>query len=97
MTINEAYRLVANLDYKESIRRFAPQHGLLHFNRNGDVESVYRYKTTPPEREKNQALAKHPGCLQIATTPHWFSSAKELQNRINQDLWLFSHMKLPPE
>lgn len=93
MTIEEAYQLVANLDFKESHRRFAPQYGMLQFNHIGEVVSVYRFKRMPHEAEQHEALTKHPRCLQISTQPHWFASPVALQERINQDLWLFAHMK----
>lgn len=93
MMIEEAYRLVANLDYKESHRNFAPKHALVQFNRSGEVVGVSRFKSTPDEMQQYEALAKHPGCLQIFSEPHWFSSPEELQSRINEDLGLFSKMK----
>ena len=93
MNISEAYKLVANLDYKETHRRYAPKRGLLQFNKHGEVVSIYRFKSLPTEQEKYDSLRKHPGCLQISTMPDWFSSPKELQARINEDLWLFAHMK----
>ena len=93
MSISEAYQLVANLDSKASLRRFAPQHGLVQFNSRGEVVSVHRFKTIPHEAEQHEALCRHPGCLQISTMPHWYKSPEELQVRINADLWLFSHMK----
>lgn len=93
MIIEDAFQLVANLDFEESHRRFAPQHGLLQFNRKGEVVSVYRYKSIPRELEQNEALSKHPGCLQISTMPHWFASPADLKKRIDKDLWLFVHMK----
>lgn len=93
MTIEEAHRLVANLDYKEGHRKFAPKHALVQFNRTGEVVGVSRFKCTPDEVQQYEALAEHPGCLQIFSEPHWFSSPKDLQSRINEDLWLFSKMK----
>jgi hypothetical protein len=93
MTIEAAFELVKNLDYKETHRRFAPQHGLLHYNREGEVVGVYRYKTIPHEAEQNEALSKHPGCLQIATMPDWFESVSDLKARVSKDLWIFGHMK----
>ena len=93
MTIEQAFVLVKNQDYKESLRRFAPQFGLLQFNRSGEVVSVYRFKTTPHEPEQNAALSKHPGCLQISTMPHWFSTPEELKARMDTAMWIFPHMK----
>jgi hypothetical protein len=93
MTIEQAFVLVKNLDYKETHRRFAPQYGLLQFNSSGEVVSIYRYKTTPHEPEQFEAISKHPGCLQISTMPHWFETAQELQERIDKNLWIFAHMK----
>ena len=93
MTIIEAFQLVANQDFKESHRRFAPQHGLLQFDRHGVVTSVYRFKAVPHEKEQCESLSKHPGCLQISTMPHWFATAEDLQKRIDRDLHLFAHMK----
>ncbi|MDZ4402143.1 hypothetical protein [Prosthecobacter sp.] len=93
MTINQAFELITNLDYKEAHRRFAPQHGLLQFNSDGEVVGVSRYKTVPNETEQKEALFKHPGCIQIFTMPKWFVTADELQERINKDLWIFAHMK----
>ncbi len=93
MNIDRAYRLIANLDYKETHRRYAPQYGLLQFNRHGEVVNIYRFKSMPTEQEQYESLKKHPGCLQIFTESGLYSSPKELQDRINQDLWLFSHMK----
>lgn len=93
MNIKEAFELVKNLDFKESHRHLAPQHGLLQFNGDGEVISVYRYKKIPHEAEQNEALAKHPRCLQISTMPHWFDTEDDLQARIDKELWLFAHMK----
>ncbi|WP_038166915.1 hypothetical protein [Verrucomicrobium sp. BvORR106] len=96
MNLEKAFELVNNLDYKESHRRFAPQHGLLLFDSSGEVVSIYRFKTTPHEAEHIEALAKHPRCLQISTMPNWFATPAELKARIDGDLWLFSHMKPRP-
>lgn len=93
MTLDEAFNLVANLDYKETHRRFAPQHGLLQFNRHGEVVSVRRFKYTPGEKEQHEALTEFPGCLQISTAPHWFGCPADLQRRISEGLGLFAHMK----
>jgi hypothetical protein len=93
MIIEEAFKLVKNLDYREAHRRFAPQHGLLQFNKEGEVVSVYRYKTTPDEPEQHEALSKHSGCLQISTTPDSFETAEDLRARIDKHMWLFARMK----
>jgi hypothetical protein len=93
MTIDEAFTLVKNFDYSLSRRRFAPKHGLVQFNSSGEIVSVYRFRETPHEKEQYEALAAHPGCLQISTMPDWFETADELKTRIERSLWLFSHMK----
>ena len=93
MTILQAFELVTNLDYKKAHRHLAPQHGILVCNRDGEVVSVYRYKTTPHEAEQAESLSKHPGCLQIFTEPDSFATADDLKARITKDLWIFAHMK----
>ena len=93
MTTQEAFQLVANLDFKESHRRYAPQYGLLQFNHLGEVVSVYRFKRIPHEAERYEALTKHPRCLQISTRLDWFADDAALQERIDKELWLFAHMK----
>ena len=90
MNIEEAFRLVANLDFKESHRRYAPQYGLLQFNSTGEVVGFSRFKDYPDEIVQYQTLTSHPGCLQIFTVPTRFKTAEDLQRRINEDLWLFS-------
>jgi hypothetical protein len=93
MTIDEAYSIVAQLAYKESHRNYKPKHGLLVFDRRGQVVSVEMYKRIPSEAQQDEHLSKHPRCLQIFTKPHWFGSPADLQARINEDLWIFKQMK----
>lgn len=93
MTIEQAFELVANLDYKESHRRYAPQHGLLQFDRRGAVMGVYRFKKKPSETEQYETLEKHPGCLQFFTSPDSFANSAELKKRIDAGLWLFANVK----
>jgi len=93
MTIEEAFRLVKNLDWKETHRRYAPQYGLLQFNCDGEVVSVYRYKKMPHEPEQHEALSRHPRCLQISTRPDSFATPEDLRARIVTGISVFARMK----
>jgi hypothetical protein len=92
MKLEEAYRLVSNLDFRKNLRRFAPKHSLILFDHRGEVVAVYRYKNVPDGMQQSSALKKHPGCLQIFGMPDWYASPQELQERIRSDLWIFAHM-----
>ncbi|WP_395752510.1 hypothetical protein [Prosthecobacter sp.] len=93
MTLEDAVILINNLDFKESHRRYASRHGLLLFDRDGQVVAVYRYKEQPDEWEQHRTIKQHPGCLQISTSPGWYPSIEELKERIDDSMRLFAHTK----
>jgi hypothetical protein len=93
MTLEEAIALINNLDFKETHRRYAPQHGLLLFDRTGQVVAVYRYKETPDESEQCRTIKQHGGCVQISTWPGLYATAGALRKRIDQSMDVFALMK----
>jgi hypothetical protein len=94
MTIDEAFRLIENLDYAEGLRRrLAPSYSILQINREGNVVSVERFKDPSTEAEQIAALNRFPGTIQINGRPGMYASADELRQRIQKSMWLFAKMK----
>ena len=91
LSVDEAFQLVENLDFPEGLqRKFAPQHSLLHINREGEILSVERFKESPTEAEELAALKKHPGCFQIGGRPGAWESVDALRQRIRRVIRYFA-------
>ena len=95
MTINEAHRLVNNLDYEDGLRRtLSPRHSLIQVNRNGEVEAVYRFKHTPTEQQQySEALSNHPKTIQIPARVGTYETIESLEAAIEKRMWLFEEKK----
>ena len=94
MSIEDAFELINNLDVPEGLRRkFAPQHSLIHINRDGEIASVVRFKHYPSEAEQLDALNNAPRCVQIIGVPGMYASLPEFRSRIADSMFLFDHMK----
>ena len=94
MTVEEAFRLIENLDYAEGLKRsLAPSYSLLQINRDGDIVSVERFKEPSTEAEQIAALNRHPGTIQINGRPGMYASVEELREQIQKSMWLFAKMK----
>lgn len=94
MTIDEAFRLIENLDHPEGLKRkFAPKYSLVQVNRDGDVVSVERFKELPTEAEQLAVLRRNRGCIQINGSPGMYASADAPRERISRSMWLFDKMK----
>ena len=66
MKIEDAHKLVNNLDYEEGLKRkFSPMHSLIQLHRSGEIVKVYRFKKIPNEEQCTEALHGHPGTVQI--------------------------------
>ena len=94
MRIEEAFRLVENLDYPAGLKRkFAPGFSLLQIARSGEIAGVERYKARPTEANQIEMLNRHPGTVQINGRPGMYESSQELQQHLIDSMWLFDHMK----
>ena len=94
MRIEEAFRLIENLDYPDGLKRkFAPGFSLLQIARSGEIASVERYKGRPTEANQIEMLNRHPGSVQINGRPGMYESSQELQQHVIDSMWLFKHMK----
>ena len=94
MTIEEAFRLVENLDYQEGLRRkFAPGFSLLQIDERGEIVAVERYKARPTEADQIELLNRFPRTVQIQGQPGLYSSWKELMQHVSDSMWLFDKMK----
>lgn len=93
MNLDEALVLVNNLDLSEAKRRFGPPYSLVHVNRFGEVEGIYRYKEHPTEEQKVAAIKQHRGCVQIPARPGLFSTTTDLRRRIERNADLFCILK----
>ena len=94
MRIEEAFRLVENLDYPDGLKRkFAPGFSLLQIARSGEIACVERYKARPTEANQIEMLNRHPGTVQINGRPGMYESSQELQQHVIDSMWLFDHMK----
>ena len=94
MTVEEAFRLIENLDYEEGLRRrLAPSYSLLQINRDGEVVSVERFKESTTEVEQLALLKRHPRTIQLNGSPGMYASADELREHIQNSMWLFEKMK----
>jgi len=94
MRIEEAFRLIENLDYPDGLKRkFAPGFSLLQIARSGEIASVERYKGRPTEANQIELLNRHPGTIQISGIPGLYVSSEELRQHVIDSLWLFERMK----
>jgi len=94
MRIEEAFRLIENLDYPDGLKRkFAPGFSLLQIARSGEIASVERYKGRPTEANQIEMLNRHPGSVQINGRPGMYESSQEFQQHVIDSMWLFKHMK----
>jgi hypothetical protein len=94
MTVDEAFRLIENLDYAEGLRRrLAPSYSLLQINRDGDIVSVERFKEPTTEAQQLALLKRHPGTIQINGRPGMYASVDDLREHVRGSMWLFSKMK----
>ena len=94
MTIDEAFRLVENLDYPEGLKRkFAPGYSILQFDRTGEIVVVERYKSLPTEADRIELLKRFPRTVQISGMPGLYSSSEELTQHVRDSMWLFAKMK----
>ena len=94
MTIIEAHRLINNLDYQDGLKRdLSPKNSLVHINRDGEIEAVYRFKKTPTEVEYSGALSKHPKTIQISAVVGAYPTLESLEAAIDKRMWLFETMK----
>lgn len=94
MTIEEAFRLVENLDYKEGLRRkFAPGFSLLPIDERGEIVAVERYKARPTEVDQIELWKRFPRTVQIHGQPGLYSSCQELMQHVSDSMWLFDKMK----
>ncbi len=95
MKIEEAFRLIENLDYPDGLnRKFSPGFSLLQIARTGEIACVERYKARPTETEQIEMLDRHPGTIQISGIPGLYVSSEELRQRVIDSMWLFEHMKI---
>jgi hypothetical protein len=94
MTIEEAFRLVENLDYPEGLKRkFAPGYSLLQIDKDGEIVVVERYKSRPTEADQIELLNRFPLTVQINGKPGLYSSSEELKQHVIDSMWLFDKMK----
>ena len=86
MTIEEAFRLVENLDYQEGLRRkFAPGFSLLQIDKRGEIVAVERYKARPTEADQIELLNRFPRTVQINGKPGIYSSWKDLNPNYSRE------------
>ena len=93
MNLNEALKIINNLDVSGLKRKLRPKNSLIQINRKGEIEGIYKYKEYPSEEQQLEALNKHPGTLQIPATEGTYQSEQELKNAIRKRMWLFDKMK----
>lgn len=95
MTVEEAFRIVENLDHPEGLRRkLAPAYSLLQVNRDGEVVSVERFKALPTDSQKLAAPQKHRGCIQLNGNPGLYESVDDLRKEIDETMWLFDRLEM---
>jgi hypothetical protein len=86
MTIEEAFRLINNLDFPEGLKRkFAPGYSLIHINEFGEIVAVERYKSAPLMAEEIELFKRFPPprrTVQITAVPGMYSSIDELKERV---------------
>ncbi len=94
MTIEEAFRLVENLDFPEGLKRkFAPGFSLLLIDSLGEIVVVERYKSLPTETDQIELLNRFPRTVQINGKPGLYTSSDELRQHVSDSMWLFDKMK----
>ena len=93
MNLKEAIITINNLDVSGLKRKLRPKHSLIQFNRNGEIEGIYKYKENPSDEEQLNVLKKHPSTLQIPAVEDLYKNEKELKNAIEKRMWLFEKIK----
>ena len=69
MNLKEAIIIINNLDVSGLKRKFRPKHSLIHINREGEIEEIYKYKENPSEEQQLYALKKHPKTERFSPVP----------------------------
>jgi len=98
MTVDEAFKIMNNLDIPEGLKRkFAPGYSLLLFNRSGEIVKIERFKEPPSESQQQEVLNWQRGCIALDRSPGMDESPQALQKRITDSMWIFEKMMRKPQ
>src|SRR5207249_4021068 len=82
LTAEALYGILKNVQIREALRRFAPQHALVFVNRRGEVVAVARSKEMVSPTQHRELATQYPGNVSFFITPEMVVSPASLQDRI---------------
>jgi len=88
MTLEEAFMLMNNLDVREALRKYAPQHSNVIVDPLGVILDVIRHKEQPTPMMCYNDLKQYPKAVQFPSWPGRFSSMTELADWVQETIRL---------
>jgi hypothetical protein len=84
MKVEEVFMLINNLDYREALRKHAPQWSTIAVNKEGIVVGVIQHKKEPTLALNKEHLLLYPGTVQFTAWPGSYKTLDELIKKIEE-------------
>jgi hypothetical protein len=84
MTLEEAFTLMNNLDVREALGKYAPQHSNVIVDSSGVILDVVRHKEQPTPIKDHDDLKQYPKAIMFPSWPGRFSSITELADWVQE-------------
>jgi hypothetical protein len=81
MTLEEAFRLINNLDVREALRRHAPQWSTVVVSETEEILDIIRHKEEPTPELHLKHMKKYPTSAQFTAWPGRFDTVEELRKQ----------------
>lgn len=91
MTLDQAFKLLNNLDVREPLRKFSPQWSTVAVDMSGEIVDVIRHKGQPTLALNYEHMLKHPKTVQFTAWPGRFESIDDLDKEIKECVFTHKH------
>jgi hypothetical protein len=82
MNVENLFRIIHNLDVREPLRKYHPQHSMISIDKNGDIVAVETFKHRPTRDEQDDFFSKYKKTAIFFANPDIYPTVNELKEKI---------------
>lgn len=97
MNTAEAFRLIHNLDVRESLRKYQPRHAIVAVAADGTIKGIERFKGYPSWPEQDAAFEKYEGCAMFFADATTYQSIEDLESKVQRCVDVLAPREIDPD
>lgn len=97
MNTAEAFRLIHNLDVRESLRKYQPRHAIVAVAADGTIRGIERFKDYPSWSEQDAAFEKYKGCAKFFADATTYQSIEDLEAKVQSCVDALARREIDPD